>query len=41
LPLFGELEKDVRLELVKSQSFKNGFVQNKYRILWEFQDKKR
>ena len=33
LPLFGTLEKDVRLELVKSQSFKNGFVQNKYNVL--------
>jgi dihydrofolate reductase len=32
LPLFGKLEKDVRLELVKSESFKNGFVQNKYKI---------
>lgn len=32
LPLFGELEKDVRLELVNSESFKNGFVQNKYKI---------
>ena len=40
LPLFGKLEKDVRLELIKSQSFKNGFVQNKYGILREFQDKK-
>jgi dihydrofolate reductase len=27
LPLFGKLEKDVKLELVKSESFKNGFVQ--------------
>jgi dihydrofolate reductase len=33
LPLFGKLEKDVMLELVKSQSFKNGFVQNKYKFL--------
>jgi dihydrofolate reductase len=33
LPLFGKLEKDVKLELVKSQSFKNGFVQNRYKIL--------
>lgn len=33
LPLFGKLEKDVKLELVKSVSFKNGFVQNRYRIL--------
>ena len=40
LPLFGKLEEDVKLELLKSQSFKNGFVQNKYRILWGFQDKK-
>jgi len=32
LPLFGKLEKDVRLELVKSESFKNGFVQNKYMV---------
>jgi dihydrofolate reductase len=32
LPLFGKLEKDIRLELVRSQSFKNGFVQNKYKI---------
>ncbi|MBM3179692.1 MAG: dihydrofolate reductase [Chloroflexi bacterium] len=33
LSLFGKLEKDVKLKLVKSQSFKNGFVQNKYKIL--------
>jgi dihydrofolate reductase len=33
LPLFGALEKDVKLELLKSQSFKNGFVQNKYKVL--------
>jgi dihydrofolate reductase len=33
LPLFGPLEKDVKLELLKSQSFKNGFVQNKYKVL--------
>jgi dihydrofolate reductase len=32
LPLFGKLEKDLRLELVKSESFKNGFVQSKYKI---------
>jgi dihydrofolate reductase len=32
LPLFGKLEKDVKLELIKSVSFKNGFVQNKYKI---------
>jgi dihydrofolate reductase len=33
LPLFGKLEKDVRLKLVKSESFKNGFVQNQYKVL--------
>ncbi len=33
LPLFGTLNKDIKLELVKSESFKNGFVQNKYKIL--------
>jgi dihydrofolate reductase len=32
LPLFGVLEKDVKLELIKSVSFKNGFVQNKYKV---------
>jgi dihydrofolate reductase len=32
LPLFGKLEKDVKLELIKSESFKNGFVQNKYKV---------
>jgi dihydrofolate reductase len=32
LPLFGKLEKDVKLELLKSESFKNGFVQNKYKV---------
>ena len=33
LPLFGALDRDVRVELLRSQSFKNGFVQNKYRVL--------
>ena len=33
LPLFGSLEKDVKLELIKSQSFKNGFVQNRYKVM--------
>jgi dihydrofolate reductase len=33
LPLFGKLEKDVKLDLVKSQSFANGLVQNIYRVL--------
>ena len=32
LSLFGTLEKDIKLELVKSQSFNNGFVQNMYKI---------
>ena len=32
LPLFGKLENDVKLELIKSESFKNGFVQNKYKV---------
>ena len=31
LSLFGKLEEDVKLELIKSESFKNGFVQSKYR----------
>jgi dihydrofolate reductase len=31
LPLFGKLERDIKLDLVKSESFKNGFVQNKYK----------
>jgi dihydrofolate reductase len=33
LPLFGNLEKDVKLELVKSVSFQNGFVQSRYKVL--------
>jgi dihydrofolate reductase len=32
LPLFGALERDVKLDLIGSQSFENGFVQNKYRV---------
>ena len=32
LSLFGKLEEDVKLELIKSESFNNGFVQNKYRV---------
>ncbi len=32
LPLFGKLKKDVKLDLLKSESFKNGFVQNKYKV---------
>lgn len=33
LPLFGALNQDIRLELLKSNSFKNGFVQNTYKVL--------
>ena len=32
LPLFGKLERDAKLELITSASFKNGFVQNTYKI---------
>jgi dihydrofolate reductase len=32
LSLFGKLDKDIKLKLVKSKSFKNGFVQNKYKV---------
>ena len=32
LPLFGLLEHDVKLRLIKSKSFKNGFVQSKYAV---------
>ena len=33
LPLFGPLDGDLNLELLQSESFENGFVQNKYRVL--------
>lgn len=33
LPLFGVLNKDIKLELICSRSFKNGLTQNKYKIL--------
>lgn len=32
LPLFGTLDKDIKLELLASRSFSNGFVQNKYKV---------
>jgi dihydrofolate reductase len=32
LPLFGPLGRDIKLELVESKAFKNGFVQSRYRI---------
>lgn len=33
VPLFGALDRDIKLELIKSESFTNGFVQNKYKLL--------
>ena len=33
LPLFGALDGDIKLGLVKSASFLNGFVQNTYQVL--------
>jgi dihydrofolate reductase len=33
LPLFGHLEKDIKLRLLEARSWKNGFVQSKYQIL--------
>jgi dihydrofolate reductase len=32
LPLFGELDSDIKLDLLNSRSFGNGFVQNRYRV---------
>jgi len=32
LPLFSSLNKDLKLELLMSKSFKNGFVQNQYKV---------
>lgn len=32
LPLFGEVFKDVKLKLIHSKSYDNGFVQSKYQI---------
>ena len=32
LPLFGLLDHDVKFQLTKSKSFKNGFVQSKYAL---------
>ena len=32
LPLFGALEKDIKLELLETRSFPNGFVQKKYKM---------
>jgi dihydrofolate reductase len=33
IPLFGELEQEIKLELVESKSYSFGFVQNTYRVL--------
>jgi dihydrofolate reductase len=33
LPLFGPLRQDVKLELLTSAAFPNGFVQNKYEVV--------
>jgi len=33
IPLFGPLDSDISLELVSSESFPCGFVQNKYRVV--------
>lgn len=33
LPLFGRLDGDMKLELIVSQSFRNGFVQSRYKVL--------
>ncbi len=33
LPLFGKIEKDIKLKLLESKSWKNGFVQSKYQVL--------
>jgi dihydrofolate reductase len=33
IPLFGTLSTELKLELLTSRSFSNGFVQNRYRII--------
>lgn len=33
ISLFGEIEKDIKLQLLESRSWKNGFVQSKYQVL--------
>ena len=33
IPLFGNLEEDIRLRLLESRSWDNGFVQSKYQVL--------
>jgi len=33
LPLFGSLDRDVRLDHIQTRAYKNGFVQSKYGVL--------
>ena len=33
IPLFGNLEKDIKLQLLESRSWDNGFVQLKYKVV--------
>lgn len=33
IPLFGPLEKDIKLEHVSTKAFENGFVQSKYHLI--------
>jgi dihydrofolate reductase len=33
IPLFGPLEKDIKLELLQSQTYESGFVQHRYRVI--------
>ena len=33
LPLFGQTEKDIQLQLIEAKSFPNGLVQKKYNVL--------
>lgn len=33
IPLFGPLNKDIKLSHLETTSFKNGFVQNKYKVI--------
>ena len=37
IPLFGRLEKDIKLELVESRSWDNSFVQTKYQVVGKAQ----
>ena len=33
IPLFGEIEKDIKLKLLESRSWENSFVQSKYQVM--------